>query len=219
MSDSDLAKSQKVFDETVEILTIGHSSLAYERFRELLREASVTAVADVRSSPFSKYSPQFNRDNLRNELRLDDISYVFLGDELGGRPRDAHCFHNGVADYEKMAKTADFERGLDRVLEGARKYRIAMMCSEQDPLDCHRCLLVGRTLHERGVTLRHILSSGQTINQGEIETRLMDLSGKSVSDLFDPPSKRLAAAYRDRAMKVAFVERQTAEQPNSVGQE
>jgi uncharacterized protein (DUF488 family) len=219
MSDGYLVKSQKVLDGVVEILTIGHSSLTYERFVELLHEAAVTAIADVRTAPYSKYSPQFNRENLRDELRLDNISYVFLGEELGGRPRDAHCFHNGVADYEKMAKTVDFQRGLDRVLEGARKYRIAMMCSEQDPLDCHRCLLVGRALHERGVTMRHILSSGQTIDQGEIETRLMDLSGKSVSDLFDPPAKRLAAGYRERAMKVAFAERQTADQPNSVRQE
>jgi len=194
-------------DASVEVLTIGHSTLPYESFLALLRQASITAIADVRTAPFSRYFPHFNRDVLRNELRLDDVAYVFLGDELGGRPQGEQFFFNGVADYEKMAETETFARGLERVIEGAKKYRIAMMCSEHDPLDCHRCLLVGRALQERGVTVRHILSSGQIVDQRQIEDKLMEMSGKSDIDLYEPPAKRLAAAYRDRAMKVAFSER------------
>src|ERR1700720_1713717 len=127
-----------VADTTVEVLTIGHSALPYERFLELLRHYSVTAVADVRTAPYSRHSPQFNKDTLRNELRHDGIAYVFLGQELGGRPKDKQLFCKGVADYEKMARVADFAKGLDRVVEGAKNYRIAMMCSEHDPLECHR---------------------------------------------------------------------------------
>ena len=108
------------------------------------------AVADVRSSPYSRHSPHFSRDELRAELRSEGISYVFLGNELGGRPKDRRFYCEGVADYEKMAQTPEFKTGLDRVIEGARKYRIALMCSEHDPLDCHRCLLVGRALAQRG---------------------------------------------------------------------
>ncbi|MBP2160281.1 MULTISPECIES: DUF488 family protein [Asticcacaulis] len=187
-----------------EILTIGHSTLSYEHFLELLRKAAVNAIADVRSSPFSKHFPHFNRHSLRTELRRDNIAYVFLGDELGGRPKDNRFFCEGVADYEKMAKTEEFAWGLDRVIEGAKKYRIAMMCSEHNPLDCHRCLLVGRALHERKVSVRHILGNGRTVDQSEIEARLMEISGKSHQDFFEPAEKRLSAAYRDRAMKVAF---------------
>lgn len=194
-------------DAAVEVLTIGHSTLPYERFLALLRQASVTAIADVRTAPFSRHFPHFNQDSLRNELRLDDVAYVFLGDQLGGRPKGERFFCNGVADYEKMAETDTFARGLERVIEGARKYRIAMMCSEHDPLDCHRCLLVGRALQERGVTVRHILGSGEIVDQRQVEDKLMEMSGKSDIDLFEPPAKRLAAAYRDRAMKVAFSER------------
>ncbi|WP_226635224.1 DUF488 family protein [Novosphingobium profundi] len=192
----------------VEVLTIGHSTLPYERFRGLLRLASVTAVADVRSAPFSRHFPHFNRDALRDELRKDNVAYVFLGEQLGGRPKGQRFFYNGVADYEKMAETIDFARGLDRVIEGAKKFRIAMMCSEHDPLDCHRCLLVGRALHERDVRVRHILSSGDIVGHQQVENRLMEMSGKSDIDLFEPPAKRLSAAYRERAMKVAFSERQ-----------
>lgn len=195
-------------DEAIEVLTIGHSTLPYERFLALLRKASVTAVADVRTAPFSRHFPHFNRDRLRDELRQDDVAYVFLGEELGGRPNGERFFCDGVADYEKMAATADFARGLERVIDGAKKYRIAMMCSEHDPLDCHRCLLVGRALHERGVTVRHILNGGQIIDHRQIEDKLMTMTGKSDVDLFEPPAKRLAAAYRDRAMKVAFSERE-----------
>lgn len=198
-------------DAAVEILTIGHSTLPYERFLALLRQASVTAIADVRTAPFSRHLPHFNRDVLRNKLRLDYIAYVFLGEELGGRPKDEQFFCNGVANYEKMAETTTFVRGLERVIDGAKKYRIAMMCSEHDPLDCHRCLLVGRALHERGVTVRHIISSGQIIDQREIEDKLMQMSGKSDVDFFEPPAKRLSAAYQDRAVKVAFSER-----PNNI---
>ncbi len=194
-------------DAAVEVLTIGHSTLPYERFLALLRQASVTAIADVRTAPFSRHFPHFNRDSLRNELRLDDVAYVFLGEELGGRPKGERFFCNGVADYEKMAKTDIFARGLKRVIEGAKKYRIAMMCSEHDPLDCHRCLLVGRALQEWGVTVRHILGSGEIVDHRQVEDKLMEMSGKSDIDLFEPPAKRLAAAYRDRAMKVAFSER------------
>ena len=194
-------------DAAVEVLTIGHSTLPYERFLALLRQASVTAIADVRTAPFSRHFPHFNRDSLRNELHLDNVAYVFLGEELGGRPKGERFFCNGVADYEKMAETDIFAQGLERVIEGAKKYRIALMCSEHNPLDCHRCLLVGRALQERGVTVRHILGSGEIVDQRQVEDKLMEMSGRSDIDLFEPPAKRLAAAYRDRAMKVAFSER------------
>jgi uncharacterized protein (DUF488 family) len=190
----------------VEVLTVGHSTMAYEQFLDVLRHASVNAIADVRTAPYSRHFPQFNRPTLQAELRRDHIAYVFLGEELGGRPNDPRLFHQGVADYEKMAATDLFAKGLARVVAGARKYRIAMMCSEQDPLDCHRCLLVGRALHERGAAVKHVLTSGRIASQKDIEATLLHLAGKSEADLYQPADERLAAAYRDRASKVAFAD-------------
>jgi uncharacterized protein (DUF488 family) len=197
-------------DSEVEVLTIGHSTQSYEDFLRKLRAARVTAVADVRSAPFSRHFPHFNRDALKEELRMDSIAYVFLGDELGGRPKDKQFFCNGVADYEKMARTEAFAKGLDRVIEGTRKYRIALMCSEHDPLDCHRCLLVGRALSEKGISLGHILGNGRTVSHGQIESRLLEMAGRSGGDFFETPQERLMKAYRDRAMKVAYAERDSS---------
>ncbi len=200
----------------LEVLTIGHSTLSHERFLSLLQQASVTAVADVRTVPYSEYLPHFNRDILKPALAFDRIAYVFLGDALGGRPKDKQFLSNGRADYERMAQSKNFINGLERVLKGAKDYRIALMCSEHDPLDCHRCLLVGRALHERDVRVRHILSSGSLIDHEAIESRLMAISGKTLDDFFDPPAHRLAAAYRDRAMKVAFEEEKPRDQQKSL---
>ncbi len=199
--------------DTTEVFTIGHSTHSWERFVALLRSANVTAVADVRTSPYSRLYPHFNRDDLREELRLDGLSYVFLGKELGGRPRERRFYCDGVADYEKMVQANEFTKGLQRVIEGAKKYRIALMCSERDPLDCHRCLLVGRALARCGVRVNHILDDGQIVSHTEIEDKLLELSGRDTDDFFAPRAERLETAYRERARKVAFAE----PQPDSDG--
>jgi uncharacterized protein (DUF488 family) len=195
-------------ETVVEVLTIGHSNHPFEHFLALLRSAGVTAIADVRTAPYSRQQPHFNRDEVRDELRLNGISYVFLGKELGGRPAGRQFYCDGVADYETMAEASAFSEGLDRVIDGARTYRIALMCSEHNPLDCHRCLLVGRALAGRGVRVGHILSDGSTIVHAEIEDKLLEISGRDNRDLFAERTERLAAAYRDRARKVAFADPQ-----------
>ena len=192
--------------EPLEVLTIGHSTHAYERFLALLRKANVTAIADVRSSPRSRRFPHFSQDQLREELRLDGVSYVFLGKELGGRPEARALYCDGVADYEKMANTPEFATGLERVMNGAKTYRIALLCSERDPLDCHRCLLVGRALAERGVRVGHILDDATIVPHAQIDRRLLELAGRNADDMFASGEDQLAAAYRKRARKVAFAE-------------
>jgi uncharacterized protein (DUF488 family) len=188
------------------VFSIGHSTLEYEQFVARLIAAGVTAIADVRTSPFSRNSAHFNRDALKEALSRDGISYVFLGRELGGRPKGKEYYTDGVADYEKMAKSDLFHKGLERVEQGARKYRIAMMCSERSPLDCHRCLLVGRALAERGVTVSHILSQGEIVSQSDVEERLLAIADKQHVDLFASAADQLSDAYRERARKVAFSE-------------
>jgi len=188
------------------VFSIGHSTLNYEQFAARLNSAGVTAVADVRTSPFSRNFAHFNMDVLKDALARDGIAYVFLGKELGGRPKGEEYYTDGIADYEKMAKSDLFRNGLERVEQGARKYRVAMMCSERNPLDCHRCLLVGRALAERGVKVSHLLSDGANVAQQEIEQQLLAMAGKQQNDMFASPAERLNDAYRERARKVAFTE-------------
>ena len=191
-------------DEPREILTIGHSNHPIEHFLELLHNAGVTAVADVRSAPHSRYVPQFNHDALKVALRGAGIAHVYLGKELGGRPQNRQQYRDGVADYEKIAATEAFQAGLRRVLDGAATHRVALMCAEQHPLDCHRCLLVGRALAARGAMVRHILPEGAVMTQADIEAELLRRTGRDKEDLFMSPQERLATAYREYAHKVAF---------------
>lgn len=198
----------EAMDNIPTVYSVGHSTLPYEQFLNLLQRAGVTAIADVRSEPYSRNFPQFNQNEIRTKLKSDDIAYVFLGKELGGRPKDQTFFCNGIADYEKMAAAPTFEQGLQRVIEGAQRYRIALMCSEQNPLDCHRCLLVGRALKTRGIPVTHILPSGQTRSQASIEDELLGLASQNPTqaDFFASPEDLLAQAYRNRARRIAFSE-------------
>lgn len=198
----------------IEVLTLGHSVHSWQGFATLLHGAQVTAIADVRSHPFSRHTPQFSQLELKNSLRGLGIAYSFLGKELGGRPAKPFLYKDGVADYVEMAKTKEFLSGIDRVLEGTKRYRIALVCSERDPLDCHRCLLVGRHLAQRGVSVRHIMSDGYIAPNAEIEDRLLATTSLGTDDLFLPRSERLDLSYKRRSLKVAFAEASTQERPD-----
>src|SRR6476620_8598881 len=117
------------------VFTIGHSTHSLERFIELLRVANVNAVGDVRSSPYSRFNPQFSQNNLKDALKQHGIVYVFLGRELGARSADPACYSNGRVVYSRLAKTTLFQSGLQRIRTGAATYRIALMCAEKEPLD------------------------------------------------------------------------------------
>jgi uncharacterized protein (DUF488 family) len=189
---------------STEFFSLGHSSLSFERFLELLRSAGVSAVADVRSSPFSKRAPWFSQREFKAGLSQNAIAYAFLGDELGGRPKAPGLFRAGVADYLAMAETAAFKSGLDRLLQGSEKHRIALVCSERDPLHCHRCLLVGRQLVLRGVETRHIHPNGSEETQKEAEERLLREENLAADDLLWPKVERLSEAYVRRNKQVAY---------------
>lgn len=187
------------------IYTIGHSTLSYARYVSVLRSVFITAVVDVRSQPRSRRFPDFNIGTLKPALRKDHIAYVFLGRELGGRPANESLYSDGIADYEKMAATPEFNSGLERVLRGANDHRIALMCSEHHPLECHRCLMVGRELAKRNVQVSHILSEGNCVDQSELERELLEKYGFHTD--FLPREERLVAAYRKRALQVAYTVR------------
>jgi uncharacterized protein (DUF488 family) len=190
------------FQADFDLLTIGHSNLQADAFMALLQDAGVTAIADVRSVPFSRRYPWFSGPKLAARLQGADIAYLPFGDALGGRPRDPALYCDGVADYEKMSATPRFRAGLDRIGEAMGRFRLCLMCAEREPLDCHRCLLVARALAERGSALGHILIDGTIEPHAATEDRLLGGAGGS-SDLFGGRATRLAEAYRGRARRVA----------------
>jgi uncharacterized protein (DUF488 family) len=185
-----------------DLLTIGHSNLPADRFIALLKDAGVSAIVDVRSVPFSRWCPWFSSKALAARLAANGMVYVALGDALGGRPRDPKLYCDGIADYEAMAKQPEFRAGLDRVVDETVRHRVCLLCSERDPLDCHRCLLVGRALAGRGFTPGHIRGDGSIEPHAVTEQRLLKLAGGE-ADLFRDPAARLAEAYRHRARTVA----------------
>jgi uncharacterized protein (DUF488 family) len=145
-----------------EILTIGHSNHSFDRFLELLREHGVTAIADVRSAPYSKFAAWSAKHALAKQLPLHGIHYVFLGEELGGRP-EGDEFENpaGRGDlYRRIAETRAFQEGLDRVEKGVTQFWLALLCSEEDPAVCHRHNLVTPELQKRGYAVRHVRKDG-----------------------------------------------------------
>lgn len=187
-----------------EVFTIGHSTHSIEKFIGLLAAHQIQVVADVRSSPFSKFNPQFNRDNLQNSLKASGIRYVFLGKELGARSEDPTCYVDDKVQYDRLAKTPLFQSGLDRVIEGANNYRIALMCAEKDPLDCHRTILVARELLKRGLTITHILDNGSLESHTKSILRLVESLGMSLDDMFISRDEIIDQAYNNQANRIAY---------------
>ncbi|MCY4470903.1 MAG: DUF488 domain-containing protein [Thiotrichales bacterium] len=188
------------------VLTIGHSTHAIEAFLALLRLHQVTAVADVRSAPYSRFNPQYNREPLTEALEAAGIRYVYLGRELGGRREDPACYEDGRLRYDRVAATTSFKSGLTRVVRGIVKHRIALMCAEKEPLDCHRALLVSRALDELGIDVAHIHADGHLEPHGDAMERLLDLLNLSREDLYHSRAELIATAVALRSGRLASVD-------------
>lgn len=195
------------------ILTIGHSTHSFDFFLELLRTHGVTAIADVRSSPFSRANPQYNRKPFADGLRARGIAYVFLGRELGARPNDPSCYLNGRVQYSRLAEAPWFRKGLERVARGSSRHRIALMCAEKEPLECHRTVLVARALHDCGMLVEHILADGRIESHTEAMERLLKLAGLSHEDLFRSKADLIAEALVQQEERIAHVDEKLAAQP------
>ena len=176
------------------MLTIGHSTHAIEAFLALLRLHHVTAVADVRSAPYSRFNPQYRRGRLSDALEAEGIRYVYLGRELGGRTEDPACYKGGRIRYDRVAATESFKSGLARVIRGSAKHRIALMCAEKEPIDCHRTLLVSRALEERGVAVAHIHADGRLESHHAAMDRLLDVLNLPREDLYRSREELVAVA-------------------------
>lgn len=189
------------------IYTIGHSTHSIERFIELLRKHAITALCDVRSYPSSRMNPQFNREPLERELAKAGITYVFLGKELGARSEDRNCYCNGKVQYELLAKTALYRKGIGRIEKGKNDFRVALMCAEKEPLDCHRTILVSRTLEEEGLQICHILADGSLENHEHTLRRLIRSLRLAPADMFRSEEAVLSEAYAKQGQLIAYEER------------
>ena len=197
------------------VFTVGHSTHPQSRLIELLREHGITALCDVRSKPYSRMNPQFNRAELESALRECGIAYVFLGRELGARSEDPSCYQNGKVQYDRLANTELFQDGLRRVREGMKKYRVALMCAEKEPLECHRTILVARYLAALGLNVEHIHADGHVEPHADTVERLKAIHNLAHEDLFRSSEELLDEAYR-RQEKILAYELEDAEASTSV---
>lgn len=151
------------------IFSIGHSNHNLEDFLELLGQHRIEVLVDVRSAPYSKYTVQFNGPALKTAVVAAGLKYLFLGKELGGRPAEPQFYDaTGRVLYGQVAHSPLFLAGLARLEKGLATYRVAMMCSEEEPTNCHRRLLVGRVLAERGIQVQHIRGNGSLLSEDEL---------------------------------------------------
>lgn len=187
------------------VFTIGHSTHSQERLLALLKQHGITALCDVRSQPYSRMNPQFNREALEQVLLGNGIQYRFLGKELGARSDDPGCYENGKAQYARIAETELFRSGLERVLRGTREgFRIALMCAEKEPLECHRSILVARQLEALGTSVAHIDGEGNLESHRAALERLARMFHMPDYDLFRSREELLAEACDRQAERIAY---------------
>ncbi|MCW6036570.1 DUF488 domain-containing protein [Spirulina subsalsa FACHB-351] len=210
------------------LYTLGHSNHSLETLIGLLQHHQIQAVADVRSHPYSRYLPHFNQNELKTALKSHHLHYVFLGQELGARPKDLSCYNNGKALYQRIAQTELFQQGLQRLQTGLQTYRISLLCAEKDPITCHRTILVCRQMKQLTphLNIEHILANGELESHLDLENRLLQTQG--FTSLFPPPNQPqqlslfdtmqappdreqcLQEAYEKQGDKIAYIDPELA---------
>ena len=191
------------------LFTIGYSGRTIDDLVALLEQHRITALCDVRSMPYSSRNPQFNRESLKKVLKSHNIEYVFLGEELGARPKDQSCYVDGKAIYQKIAASTLFKNGLERIKLGMQKgYVLALMCAEKDPLTCHRTILICKNLRGLGIDNRHIIDHENSETQADLEKRLI-AQLKLHSDMFKDADSNafIERAYEMQGDRIAYVEK------------
>ena len=157
------------------VFTIGHSNLEITKLINLLQSQEITNVIDVRSFPRSARFPDFNRDNIKQTLNNLNIAYHYSGSSLGGRPSKGHLYQKRRADYTLMAQEPPFIKATDFINQSRHLHRLALLCTEYDPINCHRTLLVAQALHRNGAEIRHILRDGSVETHHQTVARIMAL--------------------------------------------
>lgn len=159
------------------LYTIGHSQHDLEKFVAMLKKHKINHLLDVRSTPYSQFASNYNREHIKTVLNDTGIQYTFMGTFFGARPDDKSLYtKEGYLDFDKARKTDRFQAGVENVIKGIKSgNKISLMCTEKDPLECHRAIMVARTFHEQGIDVQHIMSDGNLQSHDELEQRLLDI--------------------------------------------
>lgn len=198
------------------IYTIGHSNHTIDYFLELLQTHHINCIVDVRSTPASSYSPQFNQLPLRNFLKLNNIIYMHFGKEFGARQEEKKVLDkNGKVDFEAFRQTNPFQKGVKRIQKGLNKnFKIALMCSEGNPMECHRFSMIAVYLEQNvGLEIQHILKDKSMISNQLLEQELLKKYKKKLPQpsLFEPnvtPQQQLKAAYQLHNQDIGWTSKQ-----------
>ena len=187
------------------LYTIGHSRHPIEHFVKLLTEAAVSLVFDVRSIPYSRRNPQFSQKALAGWLEDEGIGYIFSGKELGAKSPDPDCYINGKVSYDLIASRPEFADALDRIIDKSGEARPALVCAEEDPLTCHRTILICRHLRERVDSILHIRGDGIVETNEAFEQRLLKATGLPENDLFESGTSIIGRAYELQGQRMTKV--------------
>lgn len=160
----------------MKLFTIGHSVYDTYYFINLIKIYNINCIVDVRSIPYSKYSRQYNKDVIKNILKKNNIVYIYMGAEFGARRESKELYSKeGYLDFEKVVYDNDFLKGVERIKNGLQKgYNIAFMCTEKEPEDCHRCILIGRYFNDIGYQVINIIDEKNYKTQNVIEQDLLN---------------------------------------------
>lgn len=191
--------------------TIGHSNQSIDSFLQLLKIHKINCIIDIRSIPYSQNNPQFNKENLKSELRNNSIFYILMSDSLGAKYNNPELlFPDGKVDFRKVRQTENFKVGIKRIIEGIKKgYSIALMCSEKDPFNCHRFVLVSYQLSKEGVSVKHICGDGSIALNSELEKKILSeyVSNYLTATLLESAmtlEDALELGYAKRNIDIAF---------------
>ncbi len=195
----------------MQLYTVGHSTYPVEHFLELLRKFNVQYIIDVRSTPYSRFASQYNSDALSAVLKKNGIEYFHMGKFFGARQEDKQYYPNNYLDFEMFRQSDLFKKGMLNIENGLEKYNIALMCTEKNPIDCHRAIMVARGFELDGIDVKHILHDGSEISQYQLNQQLLDMffPDRNQLSLFDIGHEKtdeeyLTEAYRIRNKEIGY---------------
>ena len=193
------------------IYTIGHSTHQLDIFLDLLKRYAINCIIDVRSVAASRFNPQYNKKTFSDFLKTNNVAYLHFAEEFGARQTDPNLLDDkGKVDFEKVRQSKLFRQGINRIRQGLDKgYTITLMCSESEPLDCHRFSMISYALAKDGFEVNHILKDKTIISNAQLENRMLQkyINKLPKSDMFTSPidlEERLKVAYRLRNQEIAF---------------
>jgi uncharacterized protein (DUF488 family) len=185
------------------IFSIGYAGLSQDKFIEILKSHNISAIADVRSSPFSKMFSGYNKDNMPQWLAENGIKYVYLGQELGPRSANSNHYVNDQVQFDRLSQTDGFKQGISRLNKGAQAMNIAIMCAEKDPMTCHRSLLVAEFSKDSGLEFKHIHQDGRLESHEDMLLRAMKVY-KIMPDMLTDEADCKKSAHAKLCLQYAY---------------